>query len=395
MKKWFFNLFTFHFIPVFLGLLFTFCVLFYFDQSLTSKSSKIQCIKGKQLMFRGTNANCAENIQQEIELAASLKNQHSITIFGSSELGPLTYSPYFFLPDSLHIPTVAFGHAHHQSFAMFCELLAMQEQLKGTKICILVSPGWFETEGTNIEAFLEFVRPNFMKAIIKNDRIPLKYKMEIGRYITSNMSLIEEPNNSIEYFNNLYSSKNPAVVKSVLNKLNSRSEEVNYSVTVNNKKQVIPIEYTWENTENRIQKSFISSVKSNKFFISDEYYKTYLLDKNGKYKHGKTDLFDVSTNRELADFKLLVDLLKRYKCNASFVIQPLNPYHYDDLENYDEIIRAVEQEIKANDFPCYSMFVTKKQEYEPGTLTDVMHLGDYGWMKVNEFLVKTYYPKSY
>ena len=36
------------------------------------------------------------------------------------------------------------------------------------------------------------------------------------------------------------------------------------------------------------------------------------------------------------------------------------------------------------------MFVTKKQDYEPGTLNDIMHIGDYGWMRVNEFLVKTY-----
>lgn len=389
MKKWIGNLFTFHFVPIIFGVLLTVACLYFFDKRLNEKEIKTELITGTQKMLRGANANCIGGIQPEIELAGSLQNPASITIFGSSELGVFPYSPYFFLPDSLQIPTVAFGHAHHQSFAMFCELLAMQKQLKNTKICILISPGWFETKGTNIEAFLEFVRPNFLKSIVHNNKIPESYKMEIGRYISKNINLIEEPNSTILYFEKLYKTKSFSLFNGIVKKLNG-GDQITYSVTTAKNTLANPISVDWKTCRNRIQKGFIASVKTNKMYISDEYYTKYLLDENKSYKRGSTNIFDVSTNRELADLKLLVELLKRYKCDASFVIQPLNPYHYDGLENFNEIIPSVVEIIKQNDFPYMNMFVTKKEDYEPGTLTDVMHLGDYGWMKINEFLVNTY-----
>lgn len=389
MKKWISNSITFHFLPILIGVVLTITCLFFFDKILEMKKGETELISGKQKMLRGTNANCVEGNQAELELAGSLKNPESITIFGSSELGVFPYSPYFFLPDSLHMPTVAFGHAHHQSFAMFCELLAMQKQLKNTKICILISPGWFDTEGTNIEAFLEFVRPNFLKSIIHNREISIESKLEIGKYISENISLIKAPSSSILYFENLYKKKSFSLLNEIIKKLNGGKEVI---YTVSTAKNTLPraIDVDWKKSRSRIQREFIASVKTNKFYISDEYYTQFLLDKDKQYKSGTTNKFNVSTNRELADLKLLVELLKKQECDASFVIQPLNVYHFEGLENYNEIIKSIEKLISDYDYPCLNMFVTKKQDYEPGTLTDVMHLGDYGWMKINEFLVNTY-----
>ncbi len=393
MKKWIVNLFTFHFIPLIISAVLTVVALFFFDKHLETKAPESILIQGQQLMLRGTNANFEAGNQTELELAGNLKNKKSITLFGSSELGVFAYSPYFFLPDSLQIPTVAFGHAHHQSFAMFCELLAMQKELKNAKICIMVSPGWFETEGTNIEAFLEFVRPNFMFSIINNTSISPDYKLEIGKFISENINLIDQPSQSILYFDNLYKTKDFKLFNGIIKKLNT-GKRVNYEVKIaaNNLKKTGKV--NWNSSENRIQKGFVSAIKTNKSYISDEYYTKFLLDASCEYKKGTTNTFNVSTNKELAQFKLLVQLLKEYKCNASFVIQPLNPYHFDGLENYKEIISETRHIIQENGFPCLNMFVTDKSIYQPGTLTDVMHLGDYGWMKVNEFLVKTYYPEK-
>ena len=43
-----------------------------------------------------------------------------------------------------------------------------------------------------------------------------------------------------------------------------------------------------------------------------KYYTTYLLDKKHGYQKGNTDVLTTSSNREFADFKLLVQLLKKY-----------------------------------------------------------------------------------
>lgn len=390
MKKWIVEFIQYHLIPIFFGILFTFIALYFFDKNQTFQKTKFTEITGKQKVLRGTIANCVEGIQTELELAGSLKNPESITIFGSSELGIQPYSPYFFLPDSLDIPTVAFGHAHHQSFAMFCELLAMQKELNKTKICILISPSWFETKGTYIDAFLEYIRPNFLKSIIQNKKIPLSYKLEIGKYLSRNSSLIEDPSQSIHYLMNLYQYQKIPFLNTIIKKQNAGNIGVHYEVkTAKNTLSKHP-EVNWNKTKKILQNTFISSIKSNSLFISDEFYTSNLSYEGHPYKRGKTDVFNRSTNQELKDFQLLIELLKKYDCNASFVIQPLNVYHYDDLENFNEIIPSVVEIIKQNNFPYLNMFVTKKQDYEPGTLTDVMHLGDYGWMKINEFLVKTY-----
>jgi poly-D-alanine transfer protein DltD len=40
------------------------------------------------------------------------------------------------------------------------------------------------------------------------------------------------------------------------------------------------------------------------------------------------------------------------------------------------------------------MHVNTKEDYEPGVLKDVMHLGSYGWMKINMFLEKQYHEEQ-
>ena len=54
-------------------------------------------------------------------------------------------------------------------------------------------------------------------------------------------------------------------------------------------------------------------------------------------------------------------------------------------------MNRVERDIAGYGFPSLNMYVPKKEDYQPATLKDVMHLGDYGWMTINEFLMETYH----
>ena len=386
--------FKFHILPILIGFSITILILKFFNDQLETKKSSANLIKGKQLMMRGVNSNFESGNQSEIEFCGSLMNPNYITLMGSSEFGELAYSPYYFLPDSLNTPVIGFGHAHHQSFAMFCELLAMQRYLNKSKICIIVSPSWFESEGTNIEAFLEFVRPNFLKSIIRNKNVPTQYKLEIGKYISENFSLIDNPSRSVMYFKKLYLTNQFPYLGSIINKLNSDIEDVEYKVSLAKKTLSISRNIDIETTKKRVQSKFISSVTSNKMFIIDEYYKNFLVDKKRGYRKGNTDVLTTSSNREYTDFKLLVGLLKRNNCKASFIIQPLNAYHYKDLDNFNETLDSVKRYIKKNDFTYLDMFVSDPKKYDPGVLNDIMHLGDYGWLKINEFILKTYNIKN-
>ena len=103
----------------------------------------------------------------------------------------------------------------------------------------------------------------------------------------------------------------------------------------------------------------------------------------------EADLFH--NKREFNDFKLLVELLKRKKCHASFVFQPLNNFHYKGIENFEPLKKDILTILKRNNFPILDLFFLSKEAFEPGVLNDIMHTGDYGWTKINQFIYTTYY----
>jgi D-alanine transfer protein len=379
-----------HVLPIVLVFLIAYLTMFAFDNSLKTRNMVSKEITGKQTMQRGCLSNFSSGEQSEIELNASLRNRKYITLFGSSEFNASVYCPFHFLPDSLNQPVVGFGHAYMQSLSILCELMANQKDIKGSKVCIILSPGWFTPTGTNIEAFIEFVRPNFLNTIIHNKNIPDFYKLELGKYINSHIDDIENPSNDLIYLKNLRWSKNLKTLESINSKLYLKTDRINYASKLMEISTPEYRNFDWAKTRQRLQASFRDSTKTNSFFIKDSYYKSFLLDENKKYFKEVTGAIECNSNREFIEFKLLVKFLKENKCDATFVLQPLNPFHYEKLENFNETFDSVTSILKQNKFEFLNLFTTKVNKYEAGTLNDVMHFGDFGWMKVNEFMYNHY-----
>ena len=93
------------------------------------------------------------------------------------------------------------------------------------------------------------------------------------------------------------------------------------------------------------------------------------------------------------DFRMLVKYLKYKNADCSFIFQPLNPYYYPALDSLNKLTDTITNILARNKIPYLNMFVLDRESYEPGTLNDVMHLGDYGWMKINYFLDSLYYEE--
>lgn len=148
------GLFYYHILPIGLSAIAVVGILNYFSFFDFYYSKKLETIKTPAVESRGRYVNC-QDIKAQIEFIGSLKNKSGLTLLGSSEFSDSPYSPYYFLPDSIGIPTIAIGHAYHQNLSIACELLAAGDALEGANVCIILSPGWFQTDGTNIQAFLE------------------------------------------------------------------------------------------------------------------------------------------------------------------------------------------------------------------------------------------------
>lgn len=372
------------------------------DQAYTVKS---KTISGEQMRQSGILMNYADGEQSEIDLIASLKNKNQLTLFGSSEFTNTPYGSYNFLPDSLGIQTLGVGHAHHQELSILCELLAAKKYLKGSKICVFLSPGWFTNDtpeldgGTNIEAFLEFVPPHFLSNIAYDKSIAQKYRSHIGEFINRNYNKINSPSKSMKLLKEEYLKPSNSALRnmqiSMENKIygtkNPLAAIYTYNVSMNPGKLTAHWNKNWDDALERTQNEFKKKSVNNDLHVSDEYYQKFLLQKNGKVIFPAIEPLDLKNCREFKDFKLLLELLKENEVECSFVIQPLNPYYYRNIENYNELWTSVEALLNANKVPYLNLFADNREEYDSGTLQDVMHLGDYGWMKVNRFLYATYY----
>lgn len=381
-----------HVVPIIIAFMLVFLSYTLVKSHFNTKVST-EIVQGIQIKFSGLYPNLNDEPNAELQYIASIKNKNQLTLFGSSEFSDSAVVPYFFLPDSLGFQTIGIGHAYHQELSILVELLAAHKFNEGSKICIFLSPGWFIADGTNVQAFIEFARPNFLKSIINNDSIPLKYKRHIGRFIDTHSGDIENMSKVMSKFVDMSKICLTHFFNSILNKYFGGEintiDKVNYEVVENNLKPK-----AWEGDfdleAKRLQTQFINRVTSNKMYVYDDYYKKYVIDENGNERSSIIEPIDFKKNNEYADFKLLVEYIKDRKMNASFVLIPFNPYYYKNTEILKPLIDSVSQTLTKNQIPFYNLYVTNRASYEPGILKDVMHIGNYGWMKINKYLYNLY-----
>lgn len=393
MKKILTGLFSYHLVPIILSLFLIYCLTAVVSRFLVNDlAPKTEIISGVASSERGVLDNCSQK-QAQIELIGSLQNKEKLTIFGSSELQSLPYTCYFFLPDSIGIKTTGFGHAYHQNLSIACELLAAGDKLNGANVCIILSPGWFQTEGTNIEAFLEFVRPEFIRSIIHNPSIPKSNKVHLAKYVHDHFGDINDPSKELIYLNSMSIYENNSWFPNTFQEYSLKKiKKVVYKVTsAQFAKPSHHKPFDWNKTKKRLQAEFLRSCTNNSIYVDSAYYSTYLLA-DGNYKKSKVDPIELGA--EFNDFKLVVEILKRHKCNATFILQPLNPYHYDGLNAFDQVRAQIKSELSKSGFPFLDLFVTNQKEYTPGILKDIMHPSDRGWMDINVFLTD-HYKKLY
>ena len=383
-----------HFVPIIAAVVLVYLCLFLF---INQNIKRVSVIGGDQEKTRGFHANLIKGDQSELDFISSIKNKKQLTIFGSSEFSTTAFCSFNFLPDSLGLQTMGIGHAYHQNFSILCELLAADEYVENSKICIIISLGWFSTGGTNTKAFLEFVRPNFLKKIISNTNIGFEYKKHIGSYINDHSEEIDGLTKEMDFLRDDFLSHSETKFGLLKKKdqLRQYLKSAANSTVEYKPKLTFTESEKWNGNLNALSKKaqhdFVSKITTNDIYVYDDYYTKYLLDEEGKEKRGSISKVNLSKCNELEDFLLVVKYLKSKNADVSMVIQPLNPYYYSGIDNYNDLVDTLSIILDDNEIPYLNMYIDNKSDYEPGILKDVMHLGDYGWMKINSFLMKLYY----
>lgn len=325
-----------------------------------------------------------------------------IYMLGSSELTESNEAiPYNFISAHFKTKVIGIGHEGNQCLSMFTQLLANENRLKDASLVILLSPGWFQSEsswGTASASLLEFNPPAFFKAIAENDS-SLNYREYEAKRIADIYYEIVNPDLSLTCLFSEGQSSKTLVHKSLyypLLQANKQLAGFNRFLYGKRKKQIHFPTHTQTPVSKNVKINWDSLLSfsrqkqlgacNNEWYIDSVYYNKFIKEKNGRVA-----TVPESANRELQDFKILVKLLKERGAKASFIILPLNPYYYKNINELSPVINYLVSDISQKKFPCLNFWNTDITAFDKGVLRDVMHLSSYGWYRVDEFIAKTYH----
>jgi D-alanine transfer protein len=75
--------------------------------------------------------------------------------------------------------------------------------------------------------------------------------------------------------------------------------------------------------------------------------------------------------------------------DALFVMQPLHPMVFKDLDRFGPVQREVAALCRRYAMRCMDMY---GGPFEVGTLRDIQHLGELGWLRVNQRIAEAFRP---
>lgn len=332
-----------------------------------------------------------DTLQKTVSLQSDLESG-KIVLFGSSEL--VKYPDQRFLPQKffnseLNIPLRVQGNEGHQTFVIMSQLAALDNQIvrDNARIAVLLSPSWFtgsNENGLTIPKFLEYMYSGMMNKLYFESETDNKYKYLISDYIKENVSLIKDPSFIYKYPLNVLEKDylNNEIKKFIIQNFDYKNIKVETLNYVKPKLDYDKLRIEAKNIE-------ISS-SNNSFGINNEYYSKYIEPEIAKNNFPFTVVIppELDKNQEFQDFLVLLDFLDKYKIKPLFIMQDLNPYVFaGNREEANELMAIIKSKVLEHNFEYMDMWTYKKEDYEMNSLTDIVHLDELGWIKVNQKII--------
>jgi len=361
----------------------------------------------------GYYSNFAKSLQVEADVRYCLQNPDGLLILGSSELTGTDRAgaiPFKFIPEKSGKQVIAIGHAGNQCLSILTQMAAMENNLADANITLIVSPGWFADAyayGTAIQSFLEFNNERTLMQVDKSE-IPDEFKQYINAYVARKYNQIVSPSAILNhmYFSSQAFDKNRIMqlfwqplyqinlqslcLRNQNNVFDFQNQHLNTILKDNppgRKQNAVYNQPNWDSLIEASVKYHYSISNNNNWGIENKYYSEHVQGKRHHYR-----IPAINNNREFQDYKMLIDLFAHYHTNLTIIIQPLNPYAYDNLNELQVIVDSVVSYASKKDIAVFNLFEQDTNKYQKGILTDVMHLGSAGWLKIDEFLINHYWP---
>ncbi|MGE8618905.1 MAG: D-alanyl-lipoteichoic acid biosynthesis protein DltD [Achromobacter spanius] len=311
-------------------------------------------------------------------LSQALRTGDRLVILGSSELtsNDLRFVPYRYLADELQMPVLAYGHSGFQSLGMQLVLAALADDLSpASRVVVMLSPGWFDGDGgLGADEFKEHANP-LLPRLVKQP----EGRAELARWLRDKgdagvaWSMMAEQ--AYVFRQRLVDLWTPAHATPA-----SEREREGPAAAA----RVVD----WDALAEEAQRAEQDQMTGNRYAVRDEFFNKYLrgIPEGGKTAYQPQPL----TGRvELRELTALMALLHQRGVNALFVMQPLHPMVFKDLDRFDPVQKEVATLCQRYAMTCMDMY---DAPYEVGMLRDVQHLGELGWLRVNRKIAEVFRP---
>lgn len=340
-------------------------------------------------------------LQDSLQKTTSLQDDlesGKIIVFGSSELviyPNLKFLPQNYFNNELKLPLRAQGNEGQQDFVIMSQLAACDNEKvrENARIVVLLSPSWFSgssDNGLTMPKFLEYMYPGMMNKLYFQSESDDKYKVFVSDYIKNNITYIKNPNFIYEYAYDIVKNDylNDEIKKIIIQNFDNKVPD---SALVKYQKPILD----YDNLKIEATKNTLP-VTNNTFGINDEYFTKFIQPEinKGNFPFGIT-LPELAQNEEYYDLLILLDFLKDYKIQPLFVMQDLHPYIFiNNREKMNKLMLTVKSKVEEHGYKYFDKWTYKKEDYKIGTLTDIVHPGELGWVDINQKIIEHFMTKE-
>ena len=331
-----------------------------------------------------------------------LTENEYVILQGSSELGTqVTQLPTKFFPIEGLDKFATNGRAYSQHLHQSSIIGSLGNSDKKRNVALILSLQWFMNEnGIDNNGFQANFSPVQFYNLLKNENISevhrKKYAERTVSLLTGSTQFIPERiyanlyvNDGLKFYIEKIIFKPYFYAREYMVKLKDKGLLYKKLRTLPEKTQSEGLRtVNWDEEKSKAQKEAESQVSNNDFYIFDEYY-----DKNIKpYLERQKDSnksIDLMKSKEFDDYSLYLDICTDLGIKPYIILMPTNGLWYDytgmTKENRDEFYDKVQAMAEERGFEVLNL---KNEEYTPYFMTDVMHLGTKGWLKVDDELYK-------
>jgi len=332
-------------------------------------------------------------------LSSALRSDKTIVVLGSSELDSAyshRFIPYVFFPAHHIAPLVAYGRAGFDTLGMYGLLYALKPHLSPkSRLVIMLSPGWFKSTDLQAESFNDNFNDSVLLQLYWDDdpRGVFHDYLLTHQYAFSNLTGTQQM--YLDDAGSLLNWNLPSFITKTINaraystreRLSIRLAGLSAPPALPESGYVDPKTLSWDSFEQNARAIEYTKMTNNDFWVRNNYYNAYLKGKPIQYKEYFTKA--MHPEPEMEAFKLLLQLLHQSKVKALFVMQPMNPRVYSDLQRFDDVDLRVGILCREFGMKYFDMYAAPQDK---GVLRDGMHLGELGWERADHAIAEYYAP---